>query len=95
MLLRKLWVLVGPLLIMLIVYSATLVALAVVCSFLGWLIGGGGRIELDVLWRIQRPVILSGASVFGAVAIVRWVLHLWELRRRLRQTRTSLTDFSS
>ena len=92
--LRKLWVLTWPLVLSLVVYAAVIVALVLFALIL-YVVMGGVFADIGSLWPRMRPVVLSAVTVFAVLAVLRWALHLRGLRYRLRQTQTSLREYSS
>jgi hypothetical protein len=92
--LRKVWVLLWPLLLNLIVLSACLGAICLFGLVL-YFLSGGGAAEAQRVWLSVRPVVLSGGTLFAVLAVLRWALHLAGLRGKLRETQTSLREYSS
>lgn len=91
---RLSWVLLRPLLLSLIVCAGALAAILLFAVIVYFVIAGGVDQLGSVLPRV-RPAMITGAVVFGALAVFRWVSHLIGLRRRLRETQTTLQEFSN
>jgi hypothetical protein len=91
--LRKLWVLTWPLLVHLIAYSGAMAAISLF-GLLAYSVAGGSVDGGSTAWPRVRPVFLTGATLFGALAVLRWALHIIELRRQLRERRISLREYS-
>lgn len=94
MFLRTLWVLIWPLVLSLVVYAALILALVLFALIL-YVVTGGVLTDLGSVWPLARPAVLSTVTVFAILAVLRWALHLTGLRRSLRETQTSLREYSS
>jgi hypothetical protein len=92
--LRKLWVLLWPLFVTLIVYSGVMVAISLFALLVYFAVGSNVGEGSSAAWVQVRPAFLSGATLFAVLAVVRWALHAAELRRKLHERRISLREYS-
>ena len=93
--LRKLWVLIWPLIRSLLACLGALIAISLVTLVLYFAFGGGFGEEGAIVWRRTRPSIVVGAYLFAALAVLAWALYLVGLYRKLKERDISLQEYSS